>query len=121
MGFFVTEKEYTKKGFLGKRKPPGNVKTSAGYRRRAAIWFKNGKSPSQTYKGCKKRRQPEREISHKLLALSRGYSKYYSVSVSGSGTRNSAGSMLILERTIALSSPGRTEIMKKEPEPGEKK
>ena len=82
---------------------------------------KNGKSPSQTYKGCKKRQQPEREISHKLLALSRGYSKYYSVSVSGSGTRNSAGSMLILERTIALSSPGRTEIMKKEPEPGEKK
>jgi hypothetical protein len=39
-GVFVTEKEYTKKGFLGKRKPPGNVKTSAGYRRRAAIWFK---------------------------------------------------------------------------------
>ena len=41
-GFCYRERVY-KKGFLGKRKPPGNVKTSAGYRRRAAIWFKKSR------------------------------------------------------------------------------
>ena len=40
-GVFCYRERVYKKGFLGKRKPPGNVKTSAGYRRRAAIWFKS--------------------------------------------------------------------------------
>ena len=53
-------------------------------------------------KAAKKRQQSERETSHKLLALSRGYSKYYSVLVSGSGNRKSAGSMLILEHFIMI-------------------
>ena len=38
-GVFCYRERVYKKGFLGKRKPPENVKTSAGYRRRAAIWF----------------------------------------------------------------------------------